>query len=115
MNGSNEHQAAALAGRVRRARKSREWTQADVAELAGVAPGTVNRIENALPVRPGNLRAILDVLDLEIEPIQPTAEGFDDISIAKDLVEKHLLAIPGNTERHEAFNRLIRFLTMGRN
>jgi transcriptional regulator with XRE-family HTH domain len=113
MNGTN-HQDIALAGRVRKARRARDWTQEQLAEAAQVAPGTVNRVENAKPVRPGNILAIVDALGLEIQQPEPSAFA-DDVQLALDLVAKSLHAIPEGPQRHEAVNQLIRFVTMGRN
>jgi transcriptional regulator with XRE-family HTH domain len=111
----NNVQAASLAGRVRRARKMKEWTQAELADAAGVAPGTVNRIENAIKVRPGNLRAVMDALEIEVELTPTDAPEDADIKLICDLVAKPLRAVNDGDERRAVANDLIRYLTISRN
>ena len=107
----DEHQASSLGSQVRRARKSNEWTQAELADEAGVAPGTVNSIENARKVRPGNLRAVLDALG--IPPISDTPHTVDaGIQLALDLVQKWLEALP-DADRDAAIQELTRFTVLG--
>lgn len=107
----DEHQAISVGGQVRRARKSHEWTQGTLAEKAGVAPGTVNSIENGRNVRPGNMRAVLDALG--IPPIVDTPQTVDDgIKLALELVQKWLEALPDN-QRDAAIQELTRFTVLG--
>lgn len=109
----DEKQKAATASRVRSARKSRGWSQADLASHAGVAPGTVVSIENAKNVRPGNLRAVLDAL--EIQPATSDESDRDGgVQLALDVVEKWLVAIEDEDERNRAVQELVRFVMVTR-
>ena len=85
-------QAAAVAGQVRRARKASGLTVKGLAAKAGVADGTITRIETGQKVRPGNLRAVLDALG--IPPLSETepASRSEQVQLALDLVEQWLNA-----------------------
>ena len=110
MNGMDAEQAARIGAQVRRARRAREWTGSQLAEAAGVAGGTVVRIEGGKPVRPGNLRAVLDAL--EIPPLaQAHREVDENVKLALDIVEKSLMALP-TSQRDEATRALIRYMTL---
>lgn len=103
-------EAARIGAQVRRARKISEWTTQELADAAGVAQGTVVRIENGRPVRPGNLRAVLD--SLGIPAISETVRDVDeDVRLALDLVEKTLMAVPV-ADRGAEVRALIRYLTL---
>lgn len=107
----SEQQASDVGAQVRRARKSRDWNQNDLAREAGVAPGTVVSIENGRTVRPGNLRAVLDVLG--IPPISDTPRTVDNgVKLALDLVQKWLEALPEES-RPQAIQELTRFTVLG--
>lgn len=109
----DEQQMAATASQVRSARKAQGWSQSDLAGQAGVAPGTVVRIENAKGVRPGNLRAVLDALG--IQPTSGEAKQRDGgVQLALDVVEKWLLAIEDDKERDRAVQELVRFVMVTR-
>lgn len=99
---------------VRRARKSREWTGAELAEAAGVAGGTIVSIENGRNVRPGNLRAVLDALDLgDILTPHAHERGEDEaVQLALDLVRKWLTAIEDPLDRDRAVQELTRFVVL---
>ena len=105
----NEH-AERIAGMIRRARKSRGWTQDDLAREAGVAPGTVGAIELAKKVRPGSLRAVLDALALSPEVMdEGDADGPGaDVQLVLDVVRKYLEGKTGE-DRTAAVHALIRF------
>lgn len=108
----DERQRQSLAAQVRSARRSRGWTQDELAEQAGVAPGTILRLEKALGVRQGNLRAILAALD--IPPLHLSEPGADPgVDLAKDLVEKWLLAMEPD-ERNTAIQELTRWIMITR-
>lgn len=108
-----ERQLQSIAAQVRTARKSREWTQDELAQEAGVAPGTVLRLEKAQEVRQGNLRAILAALD--IPPIANSSTAIDPgVELAKDLVEKWLLAMDTDEERNRAVQELTRWIMITR-
>jgi transcriptional regulator with XRE-family HTH domain len=101
--------AARVGAQVRRARKARGWTDKDLADAAGVAPGTIVRIENGRPVRPGNMTAVLNALD--IPPISETPRTPDaNVRLALDVVEAMLSAIP-EERRNDAVHDLIRYMT----
>src|SRR5689334_16600154 len=99
-------QALRIGTEVRNARKSKGWTNAQLAEAAGVAPNTVSAVENGKTVRAGNLRAVLDALD--IEPTTAGASYSDDVELIRDMVGQWLLALPDN-ERKDAQGELMRF------
>lgn len=110
LSGMDAGQAAQVGAQVRRARRAHDWTGAELAERAGVAPGTVVRIENGRSVRPGNLRAVLDAL--EIPPLADIHRDVDEnVRLALDIVEKSLMALPAG-ERDEATRALIRYMTL---
>ena len=107
----DDQTASTVGGQVRRARKTRGWTQGNLAEAAWVAPGTVTSVENDRKVRPGNLRAVLDALD--IPPISDTPRTVDDgVKLALDLVQKWLEAMP-ESKRQQAIQALTRFTVLG--
>lgn len=110
MTGMDAEQAAQIGAQVRRARRAHDWTGNQLADEAGVAPGTVVRIENGRPVRPGNLRAVLDAL--KIPPLAQTHREVDEnVKLALDIVEKSLMALPDD-QRDEATRALIRYMTL---
>jgi len=98
-----------IAAQVRRARRAKGWTGAQLAEAAGVAGGTIVRIENGRDVRPGNLRAVLDALELTVQAEEPIREGDEDARFAVELVQKWIEALDPE-ERHEAIRDLTRFV-----
>jgi transcriptional regulator with XRE-family HTH domain len=106
----SEQQMASIAAQVRRARKAAGHTVKGLAEVAGVADGTITRIETGQKVRPGNLRAVLDALG-----IQPTAVTSgptpDNIQLAMDLVKKWLMAMDEG-ERDHAVQELTRWIVI---
>ena len=106
----DEQQMASIAAQVRRARKAGGLTVKGLAEKAGVADGTITRIETGQKVRPGNLRAVLDALD--VPPLSETSrETPDNVQLAMDLVKKWLLAMP-EEERDHAVQDLTRWIVI---
>lgn len=60
---------------VQRARKSRGWTQADLADRAGLRQATISQIESGdRPAKLASILAILAALDLEFT-IGPRSKG----------------------------------------
>lgn len=105
----DSEQRGAIAVQVRRTRKAHEWTQNDLAEQAGVAPGTVVSVENARNVRDGNLRAVLDALGLSAA--MPDREPVEDgIQLAHDLVDRWLSKFADQESRDRAVRELTMFL-----
>lgn len=102
-------QAAQVAALVRRARRSRQWTGEELAAAAGVAPGTVVRVENGRAVRPGSLRAILDTLGVAPPQVEQPADS--RVQLALDLTRKYLEALP-ESELDAAVMELTRFLVL---
>lgn len=103
-----------IANLVRRARKSREWSQDDLAREAGVAPGTVGSVELGRNVRPGNLRAVLDALGIDPAvmddtPTAATVAEDEDVQLVLDVIRKYLEGRPEGEERKAAVHALIRF------
>ena len=102
-----------LALTIQRARKARGWSQARLAEAAGVSTNTVGSVELAKPVRKGNLRAILDALDMTPEAMDapkaadaPT-EVEPDVQLVLDVVRKYLEGRPAGEARSAAAQRII--------
>ena len=108
MNSNSER----VAGLVRRARRSRSWTQDDLAHEAGVAPGTVGSIELGKKVRPGSLRAVLDALALSPDAMDDAGGADDpttaDVQLVLDVVRKFLEGKQGE-DRTAAVHALIRW------
>ena len=91
----DEDQRAALGALVRRARKTRQWSINEMAEAAGVAPGTANNVELGRKVRPGNLRTVLDAVGIDPLAKVDGPEPVDKrITFAVDIVRKWLEALP---------------------
>lgn len=109
---NNEQQAAAIGAKVRRARKAKGWTLNDLAAAAGISPNTANALELGRRVRPGNLRAVLDALEMspEVQHTDPT-EIDGGVRLAMDLVQKWLEALPKD-ERVEKVQELTRFIML---
>lgn len=107
----NEHdqQAAEIGAKVRRARKARGWTIDDLAEVAGVAPNTANKVELGRKVRPGNLRSVIDAVGVESKSEPTEVDG--GVQLAMDLVQKWLEALPPE-ERVKAVQDLTRFIML---
>jgi transcriptional regulator with XRE-family HTH domain len=103
-----ENEMAALGAVVRRARSRRNWTQQDLADAAGVAEGTVGRVENGKPVRAGNLSDVLEAVGVQPLDSQP-ARVDDDIDLAVDIIRKWLEAVPAG-ERGLRVRELTRFV-----
>jgi transcriptional regulator with XRE-family HTH domain len=100
-------QALKIGSEVRIARKCRGWTNAQLAESAGVAPNTVSAVENGKNVREGNLRAVLPALDIEPNAAGPSYS--DEVELLRDMVGHWLLALP-DSERKDAQGDLMRFI-----
>lgn len=108
----HEQQAAAIGAKVRRARKAKNWTLEDLAHAAGIATNTANAVELGRKVRPGNLRAVLDAL--EMSPEQRTTDPTEidgGVRLAMDLVQKWLEALP-REERVQKVQDLTRFIML---
>lgn len=85
-----------IGAQVRRERTRRGWTNADLAERAGIAPNTLSRIEAGKGVHPGSLRQVLDALGVQEEsPEQP-----DDIATAQLMVGAWLSQIDPASRGH---------------
>ena len=109
-NTLSPQQASDVAAMVRRARKAKGLTGMQVAEAAGVAPGTVVSIENARAVRSGNLRAVLGALGLPLlSDVPQTVDA--RVELALDLVRKWLQAMPDD-QVDEAVRELTRFTVL---
>lgn len=96
-----------LGAQVREARTKRGWTGRQLADAAGVAAGTVVRIERGNGVRPGNLRAVLDALG--IEPGAVVTEYTPDVETAVMMLGAWLSSL-GPTDRSSAIRDLGAFI-----
>jgi HTH-type transcriptional regulator/antitoxin HipB len=68
-----------LGALVRRHRRQREWTQADLAARAGTRQATISQIEAGQDVRFSTISDVLAALELELA-VQPRATGTTDLS-----------------------------------
>lgn len=68
----DEGQRLDVAKRVRDAREALMWTNARLAQVAGVAPNTVSAIENAREVKPSSLGKVWMALGLQ--PLEAAIE-----------------------------------------
>lgn len=97
-----------IGARVRDTRKTRGLTAANLAELAGVAPNTVSAIENDKPVRPGNMKAVLDALGIADLQAAPASAYPDDVDLVMVFVGEFLMARP--RQRAQIERELAKFL-----
>ena len=58
-------EAATLAARLREARKGHKWSQQDLANRAGTTQAVIQKIENGKSLRPRNVVAIAEALEVE--------------------------------------------------
>lgn len=107
----DESQTAEIGARVRQARKARGWTINDLAEAAAVAPNTANNIELGRKVRPGNLRAVIDAVEVDQRPEPPGIDG--GVRLGMNLVQRWLEELP-QERRVEAVQELTRFVMLYR-
>jgi transcriptional regulator with XRE-family HTH domain len=103
-------QESIISARIRSARKSRQWSQKDLAAAAGVAEGTVARVERGEKVRPGNLYSIRVTLGLTEDEPQERTEMPPSVQLALDITQKWLLAQPTEEARDAAANDLTRYI-----
>lgn len=101
-----EAQKAAIGARIRSARKSHGWSQEELARRAGVAAGTVSRVEGGDHVRPGNLFSIRVALGIESDEPEDAAELPPSVQLALDIVKKWLLAQPNPKAVDQAAHEL---------
>jgi transcriptional regulator with XRE-family HTH domain len=97
-NTTTNQTVAVIAAQIRRKRKAMGWSQARLAEAAGVAERTVSAAEQGKKIRPGNLHAIRTTLGLPDGDDQtvgaPDSPREQKISLALELAEKWLRALP---------------------
>lgn len=109
---TTDDESQAMGTKVRGARKARGWTLVDLAERAGVAPNTANAVELGRKVRPGNLRAVLEAVDVLPERPDPTdIDG--EVRLAQHLIQSWLEALP-QERRVEAVQDLAKFVMLYR-
>lgn len=63
-----------LGDEIRRRRKARKLTQADLAKLAAIATTNVGKVERGDPVSPTTMRAVARALELPAELVAPYVE-----------------------------------------
>lgn len=63
-----------LGDEIRRRRKARKLTQADLAKLAAIATTNVGKVERGDPVSPTTMRAVARALDLPADLVAPFVE-----------------------------------------
>lgn len=89
-------QTMRLVQQLRQARKAKGWSQAQLAQEAGLAPNTVMRLESGQKVRPGSLTAAMAALG--VEHIADMDLERSDLSDAQQLVleitEQWIKALP---------------------
>ncbi|GAB2677485.1 helix-turn-helix domain-containing protein [Thalassiella azotivora] len=109
MNGEQEQQRAAVAAQIRQERKRRGWSQEKLADTAGVAKNTVNAMENGRSVRPGNLRAVLDALEIDPLAERGPTPADDDAEFGAEIIRQWLRQQPED-QRARAIKDLMRFV-----
>lgn len=62
---STSPRRSSLAARLRMARKVKSWSQQDLANRAGTTQAVIQKIENGKSLRPRNIEAIAEALDVE--------------------------------------------------
>ena len=97
----NAEELAEMAGRVKRERKRRGWSQKELAAQTGVVSmGTVSNFERRkYTPQPEHLRAILHALDLEQEAgderAKETREAWPaDVKLFLDVLGVYLMRLP---------------------
>lgn len=103
----NDEQRAELAARVREARKNRGWSQARLANEAGVAENTVLQLEKGTrQTQPDKLRSILDALGITpAETILDLAGAPDDVRIFLTVAAQRL-RVMDEIDRQRVLNDL---------
>lgn len=108
-----------LADLVRSERRARGWRQEDLAAQARVSLGTVSNFERKISApQPGNLRAILRVLELEGQAGDEVAsetrsEWEPDVKAFLDVIGIYLSALPDD-ERAETIRSITRHIVAQR-
>ena len=106
----DEAQRKSIARQVASARQARGWSQAALAQAAGVAPNTVGSIEAGHPVRPGSLGKVMAALEIEPEIETAWRVGLPaDVHLLVEAVALWFADVP-EAERPAEMLRLWRFL-----
>src|SRR5256885_1724353 len=79
---------------IRAARERRGWSQEALAEAAGVSQSTIDKIERGLTKRSRFLHAIANVLNLNLDEVDPTFER-----VMRLLWNKQSIKSPKDLER----------------
>lgn len=89
-------QTRELTNQLRRERKARGWSQARLAEEAGLAPNTVSRLEAGEKVRPGSLTAALAALGIEhlSDTVVSREEMADSVRLVMEITERWITSLP---------------------
>ena len=104
-------QTRELTNQLRRERKARGWSQARLAEEAGLAPNTVSRLEAGEKVRPGSLTAALAALGIEhlSDTPVPRQEMADSVKLVLEITEQWVRSLPAD-EVDQAARDLTRWI-----
>ncbi len=91
-------QTQELVAQIRRARKARGWSQAKLAEEAGLAPNTVMRLESGERVRPGSLTAALSALGIEHLSDAAVAPSLlpSSVQLVLEVTERWIMSLPAD-------------------
>ena len=89
-------QTLELVSQLRRNMRQRGWSQARLAEEAGLAENTVSRLMRGDKVRPGSLTAALAALGIEHLSDTPVAreEMADSVKLVMEITERWITALP---------------------
>lgn len=89
-------QTLELVSQLRRSMRQRGWSQARLAEEAGLAENTVSRLMRGEKVRPGSLTAALAALGIEHLSDTPVAreEMADSVKLVMEITERWITALP---------------------
>lgn len=98
--------------RVRNARKKRRWTQAELAENAGVSLGTVQNFEGRKSApQPENLRNMMRAVGLEVDDAEVAeatrAEWPGEVQVFLDMMGAYLMSMQ-ESERMTVIHDLTR-------
>jgi transcriptional regulator with XRE-family HTH domain len=104
----DELQRASFGAQVRRARRERGWSQADLAREAGIDAKTLSNIEQGRVARPGIVNAVRDTLGLAMPAAESTPDA--DVALVLDMVRRWLEAASDQVELKDRMLRLTRVM-----
>jgi transcriptional regulator with XRE-family HTH domain len=89
-----EHAGKTLANRLRKARRSKSWTQQKLADLAKTTQAVIQKIENGKSLRPRNIVALAEALEVDPSWLMFGASETDSLSPQAVAVAKAWSELP---------------------